>query len=361
LSTGTDARRLRLLDLLGPSGPGAIAVSHLPNIRYLTGFTGSNALLLLTRHSAALFTDPRYELQAGQECDCPVRVVRGQLWPELVKEARRRRVRRLAVEAAYLTVEQWNRLDSLRGRSLRLDAASGYVERLRTVKSPEEIQAIRSSVALCSKAYTAVVRRIRSGMTEQHIAALLDHQMRLLGAEGPAFETIVAAGPRSALPHARPTARPVRRNQLVLIDMGASLSGYASDMTRVVHIGRPGAKARRLYDAVLEAQLAALAAVAPGVKSSAVDDAARKSLKRNGLDKAFQHSTGHGLGLEIHEGPRLGAGVDDRLEAGMVITIEPGAYLEGFGGVRIEDTVLVTSGGAEILTPAKKELLVVEA
>jgi Xaa-Pro aminopeptidase len=198
-------------------------------------------------------------------------------------------------------------------------------------------------------------------MTERAIAAELEYRMRRLGAEKPSFETIVASGERSALPHAQPTVSRLEANRLLLIDVGASLDGYASDMTRVVHTGRASKATRRLYDAVLEAHLAALDLVRPGVTCSAIDGAARKTLKRFGYDQYFQHSTGHGLGLEIHEAPRIGRRIEDVIEQNMVITIEPGAYIPGTGGVRIEDTVLVTEQGAESLTKVPKEFLVLES
>jgi Xaa-Pro aminopeptidase len=182
--------------------------------------------------------------------------------------------------------------------------------------------------------------------------------MKVLGAEKPAFDTIVAAGPRAALPHAHPGSYRLVGNELLLIDMGASLQGYCSDMTRTVHLGKPPKKIRDMYNAVLEAQLAGIAAVQPGVTAGKVDAAARNVLKKHKLDKAFVHSTGHGLGLEIHEPPRLGKKDPTKLEAGMAITIEPGAYIEGFAGIRIEDTVLVTQNGCEILTPSSKEFIV---
>ena len=194
-------------------------------------------------------------------------------------------------------------------------------------------------------------------MTETDLAAEIEYQMRLLGAEKPAFDTIVAFKKNSALPHARPGGARIDGNGLLLVDMGTFRGGYASDMTRCIHLGKPGAKTRKLYQAVLEAQLAAVDAVAPGVSASDVDAAARKVLRQHGLDKAFIHSTGHGLGLEIHEAPRLGRTDQTPLQTGMAITIEPGAYLDGVGGVRIEDTVLTTPTGVEILTPTSKELV----
>jgi Xaa-Pro aminopeptidase len=240
-----------------------------------------------------------------------------------------------------------------------LEPVKGWIEELRMVKSPAEIGLIRRSVETNSRAFEQAVARIRPGMTEQDLAAELEYRMRRLGAEKPAFETIVAAGVRSALPHAQPTAARLKPRDIVLVDMGAQQDGYSSDMTRMLFLAAPTAKVKRVYRAVLEAQLAAIATVRAGVSTAAVDRVARKVLRGYGLDRAFVHSLGHGLGLEIHEPPRLGKRDKATLQAGMAITIEPGVYLEGFGGIRIEDTVLVTENGCEILTPTGKELRVV--
>ncbi|MCC7153199.1 MAG: aminopeptidase P family protein [Bryobacterales bacterium] len=340
-------RRRRLLDQLVEHKLPGLAVSHLPNVRYLCGFTGSNGLLVVTHSRTVLYTDPRYTLQADEETDCAVRIVRGSLWDAVAP------VRGLGFESDKLTHAAWMAASKI----MPLKPVCGLVERLRMVKSEDEIRQIQDSVQVAAKAYARSLRAFRPGMTEKDLAAEIDHQVRKAGAEGPAFETIVAAGPRSALPHAKPTSQSIRTNQILLIDMGASLNGYASDMTRVVHTGTPGRKARSLYNAVLEAQLAAIDCIRPGIRAAQVDAVARRVLKEHHLDKAFQHSTGHGLGLEIHENPRLGKKDETPLESGMVVTVEPGAYLEGFGGVRIEDTVLVTKTGVEVLTPAAKELL----
>jgi Xaa-Pro aminopeptidase len=350
-------RRRRILERLASAKLDAALVSHLPNIRYLSGFTGSNALLLITQAGATLLTDPRYTTQSAQECDCKAVTCKGALWTAASDHLRRKRIRRVGVEAAKLPHSTWQTFQSSLGRNA-LGTIDGWTDQLRTIKSPDEIASIRQSVLLNSKAYEKTLRRLRSDWSELRVAAELEYSMRKLGASGPAFETIVAAGRRSALPHAAPTGSRIGTNRILLIDMGASLDGYASDMTRVVHLGPAPDKARRLYDAVLEAQLAAIAAVRPGAACASVDAAARKVLKKKGLDKFFTHSTGHGLGLEIHEGPRIGRKVEDRLEPGMAVTIEPGVYLEQYGGVRIEDTVLVTQTGVEILTPTAKELLV---
>jgi Xaa-Pro aminopeptidase len=256
-----------------------------------------------------------------------------------------------------MNVDVFEKLRKFVGNAAKLIPVTGLVETLRAVKSLEEIARIRASVRANSVAFEKTLRRVRVGVREMDVAAELDFQMRMAGAENTAFETIVASGVRTALPHARPTSKVVAANELLLIDMGALLDGYCSDMTRMAFLGTPDKKTRKLYDAVLEAQLAGVAAVKAGVPVKTVDMAARNVLKRHNLEKEFVHSTGHGLGLEIHEGPRIAKKDPATLLAGMVITIEPGAYIEGFGGVRVEDTVLVTESGCEILTPTSKELL----
>lgn len=357
--TTYQARRTRLLKLIETQLPvDAAAFSHLPNVRYLTGFSGSNAVALVGAAGTVLFTDPRYELQAEMETDCKVRVVRGPLWPEVLHSVQRRRWTRLGLEAEYLPQAEHARLAEDLGPKVCLSDASGLAERLRSVKDEVEIAAIRRSMAVCEQAYLETLKRIRPGITETAIAAELEFRMRRLGADKAAFDTIVAAGARSALPHAQPTGSRVQPNQLVLVDMGASLDGYASDMTRMSHTGRPTGQTKRLYAAVLEAQKAAFDAVRPGVACAAIDRVARRTLRRLGYGDFFVHSTGHGLGLEIHEAPRVGRRAEETLEQNMVITIEPGAYIPGRGGVRIEDTVLVTANGAEALTAVPKELTV---
>ena len=352
------SRRARLLETLALSKAEAMLVSHPPNVRYLSGFTGSNALLLVSPKKSVLYTDPRYGFQASTECDCAVKVLTGSTWTDAVKDIKRRRISRIALEAARVTHNQWLEAAGILGKTTKLTGVGALIDRQRMVKSASEIELIRRSVLLASKVYEKAIRKVKPETTEMALAATIDFEMRKHGASGPSFETIVASGAHSALPHARPRAVQVGRDQLLLVDMGACLDGYASDMTRMAYLGRPTAKATDLHSAVLEAQLAAIGEVRAGVEARKVDEAARQSLKKRKLDKAFMHSTGHGLGLEIHEDPRIGRTSDDKLEAGMVITIEPGAYLEGYGGVRIEDTILVTETGAEVLTPTAKELLV---
>jgi len=337
----------------------AMLLTSPANVRYLTGFTGSNGMALVLPDETIFFTDPRYAIQSATEISCRTKTCKGPLLPAVAAIIAARRIRRLGFERAHLSYEGFHTLsDSLPARA-SLTPVAGWLEAHRMLKSPAEIELIRRSVAANSQAFERSVRRVRPGMRESGLAAEIDYQMRRLGAEKPAFETIVAAGPRTALPHAHPTGAVFAPRQLVLIDMGAFLDGYASDMTRMLFLGTPGARVKQIYRAVFEAQLAAIDAVRPGVTAAHVDRQARRVLKTFHLDRAFVHSTGHGLGLEIHELPRIGKKDQTPLAAGMAITIEPGAYLEGFGGVRIEDTVVVTDHGCLVLTPTDKELRVV--
>jgi Xaa-Pro aminopeptidase len=355
----TQARRDAVARALKARRLDALVVSAGPNLRYLTGFTGSHGLLLLTQDDPLFLTNPIYRLQAGQEVSCKIQVGTRQLMDELAPAARKRRIRTLGFEAGRITFEAYSVLKSKLARNASLEPVAGLIERLRMVKSPAEIALIRGSVETNSRAYEKALSRLRPSMTETEFAAELEFRMRRFGAEKPAFDTIVASGPRTALPHAQPTDARLAAGGTVLIDMGAFQAGYASDMTRMFFVGKPSPRMKSAYAAVLEAQLAAIDAVRPGVKSSAVDRAARNILKAHKLDRYFVHSTGHGLGLEIHEPPRLGMKDHTKLEAGMAITIEPGVYLEGVGGIRIEDTVLVTGTGCEVLTPTDKALRVV--
>jgi len=349
-------RRRRAASLLEEPQLDALLIGSLTNVRYLTGFTGSNASLLLYRDGRAkLFTDPRYRLQAKEQVNCGVRIAKGPLTKAVLSEIKRLGVKAVGFEQDRVTAAEFELLKKDLPARAELKPVTGLIEKLRMVKDAGEVALIRKSVSINSLALEAALKRLKTGMTEADLAAEIDYRSRRLGAEGPSFETIVAAGPRSALPHARPGAARIEAGML-LIDMGAFHRGYASDMTRMVSLGKADAKFKDTYRAVLEAQLAAIDAVKAGAKTTAVDRAARETLKAHGLDRAFVHSTGHGLGLEIHEPPRIGRRDKTKLEAGMAITIEPGVYLEGWGGIRIEDTVLVTANGCEILTPTPKEM-----
>lgn len=328
----------------------ALVVSTLTNVRYYTGFTGSNGLLLVSPKSQTLYTDPRYTAQAMQESSCPVKIVSGPLLKAVLARLKRAKAKRIGMEDKRISLALHRGL-SQAGQLIEL---GDEVEKPRWVKTAHEVELIRASVALNSGALDRAMKRFKVGMRESELAAEIDFQMRKLGAEATAFETIVASGPHSALPHAKPRTNRIETGGYLLIDMGACYRGYMSDMTRTFGVGDVPRKAARIYKAVLEAQLAAIDAVRPGRLVNRVHAAAVDVLKRHGLDSYFVHSTGHGLGLEIHEAPRLGKKEKTPLEAGMVITIEPGVYVEGFGGVRIEDTVLVTETGVEVLTQTPK-------
>ena len=326
-------------------------------MRYLSGFAGSNGLILLTPAETHFFTDPRYALTAQRDIAAKVHIVKGPMIPGVAAVIKRKRFKKIGFESGWTQYDSFERLKE----NLPLGASpvpvGRIIEERRMLKSPEEIETIRRSVNINSEAYSRVLKRLRPGVRELDVAAEVEFQMKMLGAELPAFDTIVAAGPRSARPHAHPTANQISNNQLLLIDMGANLEGYCSDMTRVVHMGKPPRRIREMYNAVLESQLAGIEAVRAGTSAGAVDSATRKVLKKHKLDKTFIHSTGHGLGLEIHESPRLGKNETMMLAAGMTVTIEPGAYIEGLAGIRIEDTVLVTQNGCEVLTPSSKEFI----
>ncbi|MGD0045481.1 MAG: Xaa-Pro peptidase family protein [Bryobacteraceae bacterium] len=353
------ARRQKLADALAARGAGALLVSAAPNIRYLSGFTGDNAALLVLPGQAVLFTDPRFAIQAAQQVSCRVKICKGPLMEGVAAALGKLGAVRIGYEAARMTCAAFQALESRLPMKASLDPFPAMVEELRMIKSAAEIELIRRSVEINSRAFELAIRRVRPGMTERDLAAEIEYRMRRLGAERPSFETIVAAGRRSALPHAEPTAARLRHGDMVVVDMGAFCDGYASDMTRMLFLGTPGARVKRIYRAVLEAQLAGIDRVRAGVAAFQVDSAARRVLRAHGLDRAFVHSTGHGLGLEIHEPPRLGKRDKTILQPGMAVTIEPGVYLEDFGGIRIEDTVEVTETGCRILTPTSKELRVI--
>lgn len=337
-----------------------LLLTHLPNIRYLCGFTGSAGVLLLGERKPVFYTDGRYTEQAREEVrGAVVKIVKGKSAIAVASAwiSRQSPVRRLGFEASHVTVAERQQLAEALSRRVKLIEANPIVERLRMVKGPAEIEKIRDACHLSVRVWTEKSKVIRKAVRECQIAGELEFAARQAGAEQMAFPTIVAGGARSALPHGRASDAQIPPSGFVVCDFGVILAGYCSDMTRTVYIGRPGEQQRRVYEAVQEAQQAAIDRVKPGVALGEVDGAARKLLKARRLDRFFSHSTGHGLGLEVHEAPRVAAGQKDPLKPGMVITIEPGVYLPGEFGVRIEDTVVVTEAGCEILTPCSKDLL----
>lgn len=357
-------RRIGLLRRrLTKAGLHGLLVTHLPDLRYLSGFTGSSAALAITRRSARLYTDSRYRTQAAEEvADAEIEVVSGSPAVAAVEWlAAQPGVVFAGFDPAKTSVAdlaRWRDALPVRlRRGLLTPLAAPLVEPLRCVKDEDELALMIEAALVGCKLFGQILEFIEPGLREFEVAAELEYQARLLGADGMSFETIVASGVRSALPHGRATAAKLPRNGFVTLDFGVILKGYCSDMTRTVHLGKPGVKERAAYEAVLDAQETAIAAVATGMSCGEVDEAARGVLRKAGLAEAFSHSTGHGLGLEIHEPPRIGAGQTIRLSAGMVITIEPGIYLPGQFGIRIEDMVAVTRSGGQVLTPAPKALI----
>jgi len=348
---------------LTKAGLPGLLVTHLPDLRYLCGFTGSNAALAISRRAARLFTDGRYTAQAAEEvAAAEVEIVSGSPAVSAVQWlAAQPGVDFAGFDPACTTVADLARwraaLPSRLRRSFLSIIPAPLVEPLRMVKDEDELALLVEAALVGCKLFEQILGFIRPGLAEFEVAAELEHKARLLGAEGMSFETIVASGVRSALPHGRATEARLPRRGFLTLDFGVILKGYCSDMTRTVYLGKPKADERNAYEAVLEAQEAGVAAVASGVSCGEVDEAARGVLRRAGLAEAFTHSTGHGVGLEIHEAPRLGAGQTTRLLPGMVVTIEPGVYLAGQFGIRIEDMVAVTRTGGQVLTPAPKALI----
>ena len=339
----------------------ALLVSHLPNVRYLCGFTGSAGVLAISSRDQILFTDGRYTQQAKQEVKgVKVKIVKKSALASAAEWLQKHtRLTRIGIEAAHMTVADRAQLAKQVGRSATLVAAPPIVEPLRMIKDADEIAAIRAACQLGVQLFSEVMGKLRPGITESQAAGELEFAARQSGIEQMAFSTIVAGGERSALPHGRASGALIPSQGFVVCDFGVILAGYCSDMTRTVHMGRPEPEARSGYEAVREAQQAALNAVKPGATTGEVDQVARKLLYNRRLGKFFTHSTGHGLGLEIHEAPKIAAAQQEVLRPGMVITIEPGVYLPGKWGVRIEDTVVVTETGCEILTACPKDLLIV--
>jgi Xaa-Pro aminopeptidase len=357
-------RRLgQLRRRLTSTGLSGLLVTHPPDVRYLSGFTGSNAALAIARRSARLFTDGRYTSQAAEEVhSAKVEIVSGSVaLAALQWLSAQPGVGNAGFDPTHTSFAEHARLKAglpshLR-RNFLIPSETSLFESLRTIKDRDEIALMREAAALGCRLFDHILGFLHPGLREVEVAAELEHQARLLGAEGMSFDTIVASGLRSALPHGRATAARLPRRGFLTLDFGVILKGYCSDMTRTAHLGALKSNERDAYESVLEAQQAAVAAVGPGVTCAAVDEAARSVLRNANLAEAFSHSTGHGVGLEIHEPPRVGAGQSTRLQPGMVITIEPGIYLDGQFGIRIEDMLAVTRTGSENLTPAPKALI----
>jgi Xaa-Pro aminopeptidase len=359
-------RQNELRGRLASSRLDGLLVSHLPNIRYLCGFTGSAGLLLVEEPGSTFFTDVRYDTQAREEVKGgKVIIARKALLHALGERiaARRKKSRAkgwtIGIEAEHLTVAERKQLADLLPPGMRLRNAPALVERARMVKDEEELGLIREAVKLGAALFDRALEVLRPGIKECELAAEMEYAARRAGAEEMSFPTIVASGARSALPHGRASGQAIAPGGFVVCDFGVILAGYCSDQTRTVWVGEAPKEALHAYESVREAQQTAIAAVRPGISTGEVDAAAREVLRKAGLGRYFTHSTGHGVGLEIHEAPRVAAGQREVLKPGMVITVEPGVYFPGKWGVRIEDMVAVSEDGCEVLTPTSKDFLAV--
>ena len=344
----------------------ALLVTHLPDVRYLCGFTGSNAALAITAKAALMVTDGRYTAQAAAEVtSAEVRIAKGPALAEACRWLAAARVKRAYYDGEQTTVAALGSMqEAVKGSPLKgvrggakqffVPLSALLVSAQRMVKDAGEIECMAAAAALGVRLFEHILSFIRPGIPEHAVAAELEYRARLWGAEAMSFPTIVASGPRSAMPHGTASQAKLPRRGFVTLDFGVILNGYCSDMTRTVHLGRATERERNAYDAVLAAQKNAVAAVAAGVKAGDLDEAARSVLREAKLAEYFTHSTGHGVGLEIHEPPRIAMAQQALLTKGMVVTIEPGVYIPGAFGLRIEDTVVVERRGCRVLTPATK-------
>lgn len=340
------------------AGLDALVVTNLANVRYLCGFTGSNGVLLVTAERAVLVTDGRYRAQAAREVqqaavDVGLRIEAADLDGALAAEVDG--APRVGLEAAAITWDAQRRYAD-RFVGSELVPTSNLVELRRAAKDAGELARIERAAQIADAALAQCVEQLHEAPSEREFALTLEVTMRRLGADGPSFETIVASGPNAALPHARPSHRRIERGDLVVIDFGALVEGYHSDMTRTVCVGPPSAEQRRLYDVVAEAQATARAAVRAGVATKQIDATARQVIEAAGWGDQFSHGTGHGIGLAVHEYPIMSRTTPGELREGFVVTVEPGVYLPSLGGVRVEDTVVVGATGCRSLTRFPKEL-----
>ena len=354
----TDARIAGLRVRMGEHALDALLVTSLPNIRYLTGFSGSHALAVVTARNAYFISDSRYALQSAREVKRFRRIIGSLgLFEDAAAAKTLRGCRAAGFESDSLTYAQYRSLRTLFPR-VPFRPTSGIVESLALVKDRREVACIEEAAAISDSVFHDVLKFLRPGVTELEIAAEISWLNRQRGAESDAFDVIVASGPRGALPHARPTARKIRRGELILLDFGSTIRGYCSDLTRTVALGGVPRRLREAYRAVLEANESAAASARGGMTARALDAVARGCIRRRGFGRYFIHSLGHGLGLRVHERPRVSALSPEVLQAGSVITIEPGIYIPGSGGVRIEDDVLLGDRGCRVLTRSPRELIV---
>ncbi|MDE0581609.1 Xaa-Pro peptidase family protein [Planococcus sp. A6] len=333
----------------------SLLVTNPYNLRFITGFTGTAGLALITPNDAWFITDFRYTEQAGEQVK-EFKVVQAQkgLLDEVARIAKEAAVERLAFEQDYMTFATYSQYQEK--LSATLEPVSGLIEKLRMVKSPEELEVLKAAAKIADDAFEHICSYIKAGMTELEVSNELEFFMRSQGATSSSFDIIVASGLRSALPHGVASNKKIEQGDLITLDFGALYNGYVSDITRTVAVGEPSDKLKEIYQVVLDSQVLALEKIKPGMTGIEADAIARDYIKSKGYEEAFGHSTGHGIGLEVHEGPGLSFRSETVLEPGMAVTVEPGIYLPGIGGVRIEDDILITETGNERLTHSSKEL-----
>jgi Xaa-Pro aminopeptidase len=327
------------------------------NVTYLTGFTGEDSFLFVDQNAVTILSDARYEEQLQEECPLDPVFIRGATISMIDATAKwfaSQKTSEVCVESQSITLAQWEKLTS-QVKGVQFGSCSGVIERLRERKDSSEIVAIERAVSIAERAFVSVTAMMTSSMTEKDVADNLDSSIRKLGGTASAFKSIVGVGARAALPHGRPSSKRIEEDAFVLIDWGAKEALYLSDITRVVITGKPNAKFQKIYQTVLSAQEAAIRAIRPGVMMSEVDSIARSIIEKAGFGKRFTHSLGHSFGLQIHESVRLAKGQERPLEADMVVTVEPGIYIPGIAGVRIEDDILVTKTGNRVLTSLPKQ------
>jgi Xaa-Pro aminopeptidase len=352
------ARRERVQEKIVDAGADAALITSAPNVRYLTGLASSNAALLLPASgTGVLATDSRYTLAARRDCPDLELVVERFIEPRLAAEMISRGMRAVAFEAHEMTVERHAELED-KAEGVKVVPFGRKIEELRAVKDPSELELLATACRISGQAIAEVFALIRPGVTERQLAAALDRRMVDLGAERPAFDTIVASGPNGAIPHHAPTDRPMRRGDLITMDFGALYGGYHADMTRTVALGEPAGWQREIYELVAAAQRSGIEAARPGADVADVDAAARDLIRDAGHGDHFGHGLGHGVGLEVHEAPTIGYARTGKLASWVPVTVEPGVYLPGRGGVRIEDVLVVKAGGPGLLTTTTRELLV---
>src|ERR1700730_6627807 len=358
MSSTFHIRRKALNQLLSRAKLDALVVTHPASWYYLTGFTGEAGVLIVNSSGATLITDGRFTTQVREETTS-VRLIeqKGSLLESTGRLLREKRTRRTGFDPSQTSVAQLTLLRKAAGSGTKWIPSPGLIGSLRARKEPSELARMRQAAILAGDVLSNAIPLLKPGVMENEIAAEIEYQMRRRGASGPAFETIVAFGERSALPHARPTAKRLKKNELVVLDLGAILAHYCSDISRTFYFGKAPERVRQWYKAAQHAQVAAIATVKNGASCGDVDAAARQVLGQHGLSKYLLHSTGHGLGLEVHEDPRIARGQETRLEPGNVITIEPGIYIEDVGGIRIEDDVAVHADRIEVLTRVTRDLI----